>query len=207
MKFPQLFVAALSAVIFVSCASSYKAINPQTLNYVTTTQDQNFVLAYKYGVLQGKYAKKETKKGLKVIAVKMENKSGRDLVFAKDVKLAYSNKNEVVLADQKFVYNELKQGSAIYLLYLLLTPTKFTTNSNGRETSSTPIGYALGPGIAFGNMLVASTANGNFKKELEKYAVEGTVIKNGETKYGLIGIHSNSFESVNVVLEQVVAAK
>jgi hypothetical protein len=41
-----------------------------------------------------------------------------------------------------------------------------TTNENRVETSTAPIGFVIGSGIAGGNMLVASAANNKFKSEL-----------------------------------------
>jgi hypothetical protein len=193
---------ALSVLMLSSCASRYKTINPETVNYGNITQDKNFSLSYKYGVLQNRYAKKESKKLIRLLAVKMSNNSGRDLVFGKDIKLKYTNNNDLTLVDGNLVYNEVKQGTLIYLLYLLLTPATLKTTTNGIETNSIPIGYALGPGLTLGNMASAGTANGNFRKDLQKYMIEsGSVIKNGETRFGLVALRSDNYDTINVKIE------
>jgi hypothetical protein len=162
------------------------------------SSDKSVNVDYKYNLLTGRYAKRETKGNIRLIAVKIANNSGRDLHFGKDIKLTYANGSDVILVDNAQIFDATKQHPAIYLLYMLLTPAKFTTTSNTTQTSSVPIGYALGPGITAGNMIVASSANGKYKEELLKYDIAGAVIKNGTTVYGLIGISSTSFEGIKV---------
>ena len=77
------------------------------------------------------------------------------------------------------------------------------TNSNGFQetTSSRPIGLVVGPGLAGGNMIAAGSANKKFKTEMLEYNINGTLIKKGETRYGLIGIKSDSFDSLKLKIE------
>jgi hypothetical protein len=93
---------------------------------------------------------------------------------------------------------------------LLLSPLQFysgtTTTSNGPYTetkaaNSFPIGLILGPGIAGGNMIAASSANKNFKKELIEFDINGKIIKKGETVYGLIGSNSRSYDAIKIKME------
>lgn len=176
-------------------------IKPATLTYLSNSSDKSVSLDYKYNLLPKKYAKKETKNNIKLLAVKITNNSGRDLVFAKDIKLTYGNGNEVILMGNEQVFKTLKQQTALYLLYLLLTPATFNTTSNGQQTSSIPIGYGLGPGLTAINMITAGTANKNFKEELLQYNIIGITIKNGATVYGLVGINSANFESIKIKVQ------
>lgn len=184
-----------------SCASGYQMINPPALNYLSNSTDKSVTLDYKYNLLPKKYAKKETKNNIRLVAVKITNNSGRDLIFAKDIKLTYGNGSEVVLIENEQVFKTLKQQTATYLLYLLLTPVSFNTTSNGQQTSSVPIGYGLGPGLTAINMITAGTANQKFKEELLNYNINGTTIKNGTTVYGLVGINSANFEGIKIKVE------
>jgi len=206
MKLLKFTFLLSSILILTSCASGYKIINPNTLNYLSKTSNQDVTLDYKYNLLTKKYAKKETKKGIKVIAVKLTNNTDSDLVFGKDIKLTYENDNELYIMENEKIFRSLKQNTATYLLYLLLTPLNFyttKTNSNGfsEETSSTPIGLVIGPGLAGGNMIAAGSANKKFKTELLEFKIYGTVIKKGETKYGLIGVKSDSYDAIKVKIE------
>jgi hypothetical protein len=201
MKLQSPIFFLLTILLFAGCASGYRGITPKSLNYISSSQDKGVTLSYKYSLLSDRYAKKELKNGIKLIAVKVENNSGKDLVFGKDLKLEYANKSALVILDDKEVYNSVKQNSAIYLLYLLLTPAKATTTSNNQQTNSIPFGYALGPGLAIGNIAAASSANGNFKRDLLANIIIGTIIKSGETSYGLIGIKSDGFDAIKVIIE------
>ena len=201
MNSQKIFLFSFLLFLFTGCASGYKVINPDKLNYSSRADDKSVVLEYKYGLLTQRYARKETNNGLKLVAVKITNNCGKDIIFGKDIKLTYTGGNELAIQDEKQVYNTLKQGWAGYLLYLLLTPAKLTTTSNGEQTSSIPLGYAIGPGLAIGNIVAAGSANENFKNELLKYNISGTVIKNGETVFGLIGVKSDSFDALKIKLQ------
>ncbi|WP_187696336.1 hypothetical protein [Xanthovirga aplysinae] len=170
------------------------------------------IFEYKYDVLREKknkkYAKKESKKGIKVVGVKITNNTGQALTYNEDLKL-FSAGYAISPIEPQFVYGELKQGVPIYLLYLLLTPSKFNywESENGvvKNQSSFPIGLILGPGISGGNMLVAGTANQNFLKELKTKNLIGKEIKNGETVSGLIGMRNMGYAPLELkVIESTV---
>lgn len=202
MKIIKITLLFIGITLLSSCASGYKMIEPKSINYISKNQTDNVKLEYKYDLLDKKYAKKEIKKGVKLVALKITNSSDRDLIFGKDIKLTYENDSEIFIIENDKVFKTLKQSPATYLLYLLLSPMNlYTTGSNGQETSSTPIGLVVGPGLAGGNMIVASSANKKFKTELLKYNINGTLIKKGETNYGLIGIKSDSFDSIKLKIE------
>jgi hypothetical protein len=176
-------------------------IEPKSINYVSTNETDNVKLEYKYDLLDKKYAKKELKKGVKLVAIKITNNSEKDLMFGRDAKLTYENGTEIFVMENEKVFTSLKQSAASYLWYLLLTPLNLYTAENGQQTSSTPIGLVVGPGLAGGNMIAAGSANKKFKTEMLEYNINGTLIKKGETKYGLIGIKADSFDSLKLKVE------
>lgn len=198
MNFFKTLFIVLSIILLESCASGYKAIEPNSIRYSGTNVIDSIRFDYRYNLLSKKYAKKEIKKRIKVVAIKITNNSSKDLVFGKDVKLTQANGTEIYIMDNEYVYKSLKQSTVSYLWYLLLTPinlyttsTETTRNGYTREnTNSIPIGLAIGPGLAGGNMIAASSANKKFKQDLLTYNINGTVLKKGETTYGLIGIES-----------------
>ncbi|MBI6115878.1 hypothetical protein [Salegentibacter maritimus] len=203
IKITLLLVVALS---LTNCASGYKMIEPKAINYISANENDGVILEYKYDLLDKKYEKKELKKGVKLVAVKVTNNSGKDLVFGRDAKLAYENGTEIYVMENEKAFKTLKQSPASYLWYLLLTPVNFytsKTNSNGvqEQTSSTPIGLILGPGLAGGNMIAASSANKKFKEELLEYNVNGTLIEDGATRYGLIGIKTEAFDALKLKIQ------
>ncbi|MDO7137554.1 hypothetical protein [Algibacter lectus] len=206
MKFIKLLCVFVFALSFFSCASRYSVIEPNNLNYVSKSETGGVTLEYKYDLLDKKYSKKEDKKGIRLVAVKISNNSNKDLVFGRDLNLVYANENEIYILDKEKTFKTLKQSPATHLFYLLLTPVNFytsKTNEYGLQetTSSTPVGLILGPGLAAGNLIAASSANKKFKTELANFDIKGSTIKQGEVKYGLVGIDSQSYDALKLSLK------
>ena len=200
-----IFRTAILLLIIVSlssCASGYKAIQPRTINFLSTNMEEGIKLEYKYNLLHKKYGKKEVKKGIKLVAIKITNETDKNLTFGNDLKLTYENGTEVEIIENDRVFKALKQKPATYLFYLLLTPLNFYTTSSTSgaqpKSSSFPIGLVLGPSLTGGNMIAAGSANSNFKSDLMIYNINGTMINAGETKYGLIGIKSDSPDALKI---------
>ena len=188
--------------LFSNCASGYQTINPSSLNYRSNSSDKGVLLEYKYDLLDKKYRKKELEKDVRLVAIKITNNSDRDLQFGKDIRLTYTEGGELYIMDNNKIFSSLKQSPASYLWYLLLTPLQFVKNesANGYPTSSssTPIGLVVGPGLAGGNMIAASSANTKFEKDLLNYNVNGKIIKKGTTVSGLIGIRSDDYDVIKI---------
>jgi len=201
MRIIRITLLFITISTLTNCASGYKMIEPKSINYVSTNETDNVKLEYKYDLLNKKYSKKELKKGVKLVAIKITNNSDRDLIFGRDAKLTYENGTEIFVMENDKVFKSLKQNTVTYLLYLLLTPMNLYTTENGQQTSSIPIGLIVGPGLAGGNMIVAGSANNKFKTEMLEYNINGTTIKIGETKYGLIGIKADSFDSLKLKID------
>jgi hypothetical protein len=180
-------------------------IEPKTINYVSKKENDDVTLEYKYNLLDKKYAKKEGKKDVRLVAIKVTNNSGRDLIFGRDMTLIYADDKQVFVMDHQATFKSLKQSPASYLWYLLLTPINFTTSSsNGTSSSSSsfPAGLIIGPGLAGGNMIAAGSANKKFKQELMEFDINDATIPQGETRYGLIGIQSDSFDSMQLRVDK-----
>lgn len=202
MRIIKTTLVILSVITMSSCASGYKVIAPENIKYVSTNTVDNVKLEYKYDLLVKKYTKKEVKEGVKVVAIKITNNSDKDLMFGRELTLRYADDTELYIMESDRVFKTLKQSPASYLWYLLLSPMNlYTTGNDGQQTSSTPIGLAIGPGLAGGNMITAGSANKKFKNELLDHDINGTIIKKGETKYGLIGVIADSFDAIKLKLE------
>lgn len=182
--------------LLASCASSYKAITPESVNYRGVDNSKPISFSYKYDVLRErgnkKYAKKESRKGVKVVAIRIENNSENSYVFGKDIKI-HASGVPINILEPRAVLQQLKQSVPIYLLYLLLTPMQFYNGD-----SSAPIGLVIGPGITAGNMIVAGSANKHFLEELENNFLNGKVINAGETVYGLVGIYDSGYNPLTL---------
>jgi hypothetical protein len=206
MKKIKILMAFLVCLLLSNCASSYKKIAPETLNYSSRSNVSNLVLEYKYDLLSKKYKKKEADNNIKLVAIKITNNSNFDYIFGNNLNLSYENGDSVLVLESEQTFQIIRQRPATYLWFLLLAPVQLysgtTTNSYGQTeaTNSFPIGLILGPGIAAGNMIAASDANKNFKNDLTKYSLIGKTIKKGETAYGLLGIQSRGYESLKLKL-------
>ncbi|WP_418264341.1 hypothetical protein [Flavobacterium faecale] len=190
-------------IILTSCATGYKSIDPEKLNYNSVNSNDGMILSYKYGLLDKKYFRKEKNNKLKLVAIKITNTTNKSIVFGNDIKLCYESGSELYLHDNDYLFKTLKQSPASHLLYLLLSPLKFytySTNQYGQqvENSSFPIGVFVGPGIATGNIITAAKANSKFKKELMQYNISGQTIKSGETVYGLVGFNATSYDALKL---------
>lgn len=207
MKLSKIIFLLSCAFLFNSCASGYKTINPTSLNYISNNTSNGVTLEYKYDLLNNKkYIKKEKKNGVRLIAIRIKNDTEKDLVFGKDIKLTYENWNEIYIMETETVYKELKQSPASYLWYLLLSPIQFYTTKTDaygytEQTSSFPVGLIAGPGLAGGNMIAASSANAELKKELNDFSINGKIIKKGETVFGLIGIRAYNYNALRLKIQ------
>jgi len=200
-----LSIKILTIIFFLSgCASTYKPIRPQTLNYTAKNEDDGVFFAYKYDVLaekgNAKYAKREDKRDVKVIAVKLTNNTDRVLNTVDDLQF-YAGSRSIFLLDPLTIKNTIKQPVPIYLLYLLLSFTNiYVTNNN--STQVYPIGLALGPGISVGNMVVAGSANTNFFDELSEYNIINYNLQPGETIFGIIGTGGINYDPLHVKIKE-----
>ena len=194
------FPALLVMLSLFSCASGYKEIKPITVTYISSDTASGVTMEYKYDLLQNKYGKKEKKKNLKLVALKIKNEGQQDLVFGKDLKLTFNNGNEIQLLDKEIIYKSLKQIPPAYLAYLLLTPINLTVETPSSR-SVTPVGFVAGPLIALGNFLVALSSNKKFKSELDKYYLNGVMIRAGDEHHGIISFYAPGYEAIKLKID------
>lgn len=199
---PLLFLALL--LLAGGCASNYRSISPQTSYFNATENTDELELSYPYNILSEKgnkkYASKEDKKGLRVVAVKITNHTDNPIKFPEDVELVAGNQ-PIYLLEPEFIHSKLKQGVPIYLLYLLFTPMKLYTTDTKGETNTTDVGFLLGPGLTALNMGVAASANNKFKEDLMDYILANSTIERGETVYGIIGFKDFGYAAIKIKLK------
>lgn len=172
----------LLIVLFISsCASTYKSPTVESLTYDSHYEEEGVSLGYRYDFLKSIYKHRSLRRDIQVAAISISNTSTSDLVFGEDLILTFENGTPIPLLEKDHVFKKLRQRSETHLIYLIFTPMVVP------QTGETiRIGYALGPGLAFGNMIWAGRANSKFKADLAKYDLTNVVIKQGETRYGLI---------------------
>jgi len=186
-------------MLLSSCASRYKRINPETVVYNSISTDNSITMEYKYDVLTKKYKKKEGKKKLRVVAIRITNRGETEKVIGQDIRFVYQSGAELSLLDHKIIFKSLKQHPATHLLYMLFTPLNiYVSDGYNGSTSTIPVGLAIGPGLTLGNVLTSSGANRKFRKELEAKSLIGKIIKPGETVSGVIGIAAEGYDPIQI---------
>ena len=205
MKRKLLSLLLVSLLIMtVGCASSYKPINPSNLNLQTEIDKEDLSFSYEYDVLQAKgnkkYSKKELRNNLKLVAVKIKNKTNESISVSKDIGF-YVNNQEIRLLDPIKATQNLNQSTLSYLFYLLLTPLKLMKYNSDGSVNVTPIGYGIGPGITLLNMITSGSANSAFKKELTTNNIIGKSIPAGETLSGIIVVRDIGYQPISIRLK------
>ncbi|KAA1246529.1 hypothetical protein [Aquimarina sp. RZ0] len=200
-KVIQLLGILLIYIMMVSCASGYRTIKPSQVRYNSSSVNKAVSIKYKYNILNKRYTKKENKKGIKLVAVQINNNASNDLVFGKDLILQNQNGTALNILETEQVFKKLRQSVPSYLWYLLLTPLNLqttTVDNQGVENRSFPLGLIVGPGIAGGNMIAAGAANKKFKTDLFNYDLHGATIAKETTVYGLVGIRSETYDAIEI---------
>ena len=208
MNSPFRFVCLFFVLLFfMSCASSYKPINPEYLEYHNHSVNDKIEFAYHYDVLtesrNKKYAKHELKNNLSLVAVKITNHTGHDINPMTDA-LFYIDNKPAYFVDQKITEDKIKQGVPVYLLYLLFSPltinTSGTSTDGAPKSNSFPAGLIIGPALTATNMIVAGTANKHFKDEIEQYNLYKQ-IHDGETLYALVAFRDIGKDEITLRLK------
>jgi hypothetical protein len=198
----RVILVAMAIVALSGCAATYKPIVPSTLQY-DAREGENFSFAYRYGVLSFKgnkrYAKREPRKMVHVVAVEIANNTGKSLKLGENFML-YSGDNPIYPMEPAMVHKDLRQRLGLYLLYSLITFSTYETDPyTGLQTTTAT--YPIGIPITVGNMVVVGSANKQFKAELMSGNLINREIKDGEIAYGLIGIPDMSYKPITMVLK------
>ncbi|WP_162910423.1 hypothetical protein [Hymenobacter oligotrophus] len=195
-----------------SCAGSYSPIRPARIATYQSVAAANAPVefGYKYSALitngpNKKYVKKERKQGYQIVAVSVKNNTSADINFSRDLEL-YFGERPVQAVPSVQAANDLKQGVAIYLLYVLgIGRLGGSTDPMTGQTSGGVL-FPWGPAVAVGNMLGASGANKNLRNEFATYDLTNKVIKPGETVHGILPLRETNVAPLRVVLRSSTAA-
>jgi len=200
--FKNHFVIILFIIALGGCAASYSPIIPEARKYISGDSLSPVSFKYRYDVLSlrgnKRYSKKELKNGLSVVSVKITNNTD-SVINTSNLKLFYGSK-EIIPVNPEAAAMQLKQGTAIYLLYCLLaiyiTKDELVSSGSGvrmeHETTVIPIGIPIG----VGNMIGAGAANQNLRKEFLKYDISNKNINPHETIYGIITLKETGHEAL-----------
>jgi hypothetical protein len=142
-----------------------------------------------------KYSRKEKNNNYRTIAVRIRNLTDTSRLITTDNFRIYANDRELTMANRTDYFGTVSQLSALYLLHGLWGPWKIESwsDSNGQSGSKTtyiPIGLAVG----VINMIIASVANSNHKKEINDNELFGKTIKPKETITGIVILNYSQYD-------------
>jgi hypothetical protein len=119
------FTYFLASLLLFGCAASYRPIEPETLVFSTTQNDSDVKFGYRYEVLSfkgnKKSAKKERKKNVRVVALKIENNTNKTLKLGESLSL-FSGDNNIYPMDPEIVFKQLRQTVPVYLFICFCVP-------------------------------------------------------------------------------------
>jgi hypothetical protein len=197
----RIYILAIFTVLMSSCAAIYNPIEPSYLSYELAGNYNGLKLSYRYGILaelnNKRYARKESKQKIKLVAVKIENTSNKALVIGSDFNLT-SNGQAIEFIKSAEAYQKLKQKNWPALGFLLLALTPPVQTTNGASVADFPLGMVAGPMLAAGNIFVAINANKQFQSELQSNTILGSTIKPQETIYGIIVLNSDQENPIEI---------
>lgn len=197
----KIYILAIFTVLMSSCAAIYNPIEPSYLSYELAGNYNGLKLSYRYGILaelnNKRYARKESKQKIKLVAVKIENTSNQTLVVGSDFNLI-SNGQAIEFIKSAEAYQKLKQKNWPALGFLLLALTPPVQTTNGASVADFPLGMVAGPMLAAGNIFVAINANKQFQSELQSNTILGSTIKPQETIYGIIVLNSDQENPIEI---------
>lgn len=205
MKIYQAFLFALFPII-IGCASTYKPIQPDMLQYGGETTLDSITFKYKYNVLgekgNKKYSKKEKKKGFNLVAIQVINNSSSSLNLNQQVDLLCEG-NNITPLQLSIAGRKLRQRAETYLLYSLLvisyTTGRLVGNSaGGISVQTTTNYYPVGLPIGLVNFFVALYANKKFRNELQTYDIWDKTIAPHQTLNGLVLMERQNLETLNI---------
>ncbi|RFP66035.1 hypothetical protein D0N36_06085 [Hymenobacter lapidiphilus] len=210
--FTQVAAVLSAAVLLSGCAGGYHAIQPERITSYQPAGPAGAAVdfSYRYSALltngaNKKYVKKERKRGYQIVAVQLRNNTANEFNFSRDLELTFGDRPIQPVSSMQ-ASQDLKQGVAIYLLYVLLNFNVGTyTTVNGQITEDNRTFIPTGPFIAGGNMLGASAANKNMRNELARYDLTNKVLQPGETVYGIVALRETNVAPLKLTLRNSAA--
>jgi len=184
------------------CAGTYHNASTSTLYFNQTEEVDGVEFSYKYDVLtergSRRYARKERRKDIRIVAIQLTNKTDSSLKFSQDIRL-YHGDERVYLVDKQVLGKELSQTPLFYFVHLLMSPWLIRERENG-DLNTYPVGLILGTGFSFVNVSTAAVANHRFKQDLHMEDPIGKEIEPGETLTGLVGIRDSLYSPLRIRL-------
>jgi len=195
MKNIKLFLLLIVSLSITSCASSYRPILPEEIEYINKTESQDVTLEYKFDLLEKNYGAKSKRKGEHLVAVKITNDSETTISWNENFIITHEDGSEIYKTENDELYNTLRQKRFVYFAYAPLSLITWKVYN-----VVIPVGLIATSAIISSNSIKAKRSNERFKRNLDKYFLYDQSIMPGEVKYGLIGLKTQNQSPLKLTL-------
>lgn len=181
-------VVIVALVAFLTgCASTYKPVAFESLDYTGAQSAGALDVAYRYEAQPGYYGKKARKRGYDVIAVRVTNTTDAPVNLSPSALRIQAAGAPVSPLRPEIVADNIRQPIWTYLLWNLANVTIF--DEEGDIVAFVPIGL----GISVLNMLQSSFANGKVENAYAEQNLMGKTVPPGQTVEGLLFLSTTGF--------------
>jgi hypothetical protein len=188
------FRIVLIGMLVSGCATSYKPIKPTTFSKTYTKE--GLELAYEPDILRvsknRKYARRASRKDIRIAMVQIRNTSGRDFVIDNDL-FFISDTTRLKLINTGRLYKKTRQSVFIHLSWMALSLIVVPN-----DDVIQPVGIYFGPPLTIVSMISADYANVKYREDLGKFNLHGKTIPNNHAVIGLIGYKDPGTDSLSV---------
>jgi hypothetical protein len=149
------------------------------------------------------YARKERKKGMKLIAVSIENNGEYPITLTKENFFIQTHSQKTIrIIDSELYAQTIRQFSEVFLLAYGIAGigviVEQQSNFGGTTTTETSVTYNPIPlCIGIGNAIFAGSSNKNQKTNLIENNIFNTPILPKTTLYGLVAIDETSYPELD----------
>jgi hypothetical protein len=180
-NYPVFTLFCLSACCWFGCAAPYHFIEPQLVNFSTASADtlanRRGEIAWRYHVLADagnrKYAKKEARSGISLLAVRVRNGSA-DTVFFPESVLMFAGRDTLQPLTMEAAGEALRQTTA---------------EDGGQGVVEVEVDAPLANlAVDIFNIATQEKANLRFVKELQEFYLVPSYVAPGQTVAGLLAL-------------------
>ena len=204
----KLFPIFLLIILITSCARSYHTIYPEFYNYDNKKPFiEGITVSYFYDVqnhVRNKpYARKERKNGLKLVAIKVENKSDSAITLTRqNFNIQTSSGRNIYILENSAYTSIIRQFPETFIIFYGLAGIQYEWgNVNGESYSRVtynPIPIIVG----IINAIIAGNSNSKQKENLEKNEIFNRTIHPNSSIFGLIAIKEAGYPELNFIYRE-----
>jgi hypothetical protein len=182
----------LILMIFTSCVSTYNALQPSASHYNDTNFEQieGLVISPSADTIlfsNKVFRRKAEKKGIKLVSIKIENRSSEQVILTRDNLDVFNNYELVELLSPSKIASKIGYNMAgRSALFALCVAGSFQIGSatTGLINLYSPFLYSTPFSLFY--LTRSAVSNKKFKVDLTRFGLETRIIEPGETTYCIL---------------------